>query len=122
MDLEKLEGHGIVCALARGDRPVITDPQSALDLLMTAIYEIGTKNIIVPKDLVSEEFFVLSTGLAGEILQKYVNYGGRIAIFGDFSCYTSKPLKDFIYESNKGKDAFFVATVEEAQAKLAGER
>ena len=28
--------------------------------------------------------------------------------------YTSKPLKDFIYESNKGKDVFFVSTEEEA--------
>ncbi len=30
-------------------------------------------------------FFRLSTGLAGEILQKYVNYAGRVAFFGDFS-------------------------------------
>lgn len=56
----------------------------------------------------------MSSGLAGEILQKYINYGGRIAIFGDYSRYTSKPLKDFIYESNNGKDVFFVATEVEA--------
>ena len=43
-----------------------------------------------------------------------MNYGGRIAIYGDYSHYTSKPLKDFIYESNKGKDVFFVATQDEA--------
>ena len=61
-----------------------------------------------------EDFFILSTGLAGDILQKYVNYGGRIAIYGDFSHYTSKPLKDFIYESNRGKDVFFVKTEAEA--------
>ena len=61
---------------------------------------------------------MLSSGLAGEILQKYINYGGKIAIYGDFSHYTSKPLKDFIYESNKGKDVFFVATKEEAVQKL----
>lgn len=47
-------------------------------------------------------------------MQKYINYGGRIAICGDYSHYTSKPLKDFIYESNKGKDVFFVADVEVA--------
>ncbi|MBR5805712.1 MAG: DUF4180 domain-containing protein, partial [Oscillospiraceae bacterium] len=39
---------------------------------------------------------------------------GRIAIYGDYSRYTSKPLRDFIYESNKGKSVFFVATKEEA--------
>ncbi|HIS86126.1 MAG TPA: DUF4180 domain-containing protein, partial [Candidatus Faecivicinus avistercoris] len=42
----------------------------------------------------------------------------KIAIYGDFSHYTSKPLKDFIYESNKGKDVFFVATKEEAIQKI----
>lgn len=51
---------------------------------------------------VAEEFFILSSGLAGEVLQKLINYGGRIALYGDFSHYTSKPLLDFMYESNKG--------------------
>lgn len=118
MTLTKFEKNGVVCALVSSDIPVITNSQAALDLLMTAKYDIGTKNIIISKNLVSEDFFILSTGLAGEILQKFVNYGGRIAIYGDYSHYTSKPLKDFIYESNKGKDIFFVATLEEAQEKL----
>lgn len=43
-----------------------------------------------------------------------IDYGGRIAIYGDYSYYTSKPLKDSIYETNKGKDVFFVATQDEA--------
>ena len=72
----------------------------------------------LPFTLITEDFFVLSTGLAGEILQKFVNYGGRIAIYSDYSHYTSKPLKDFIYESNNGKDVFFVSSLEEAVEKL----
>jgi len=72
------------------------------------------KTLLFNIKLIIEDFFILSKGLAGEILQKYVNYGGRIAIFEDYSHYTSKPLKDFMYESNKGKDVFFVATKEEA--------
>ena len=114
INIEKTERNGIVCAVVRSDEKVITDVQSALDLLMTASYEFGTKNIVIDKELITEDFFVLSTCLAGEILQKYVNYGGRIAIYGDFSHYTSKPLKDFMYESNKGHDVFFAA--EETQA------
>ena len=81
---------------------------------MQAKYEAGTANIVIDKKLITEDFFILSTGLAGEILQKYINYVGRIAIYGDYSQYTSKPLKDFIYESNQGKDVFFVATQKEA--------
>ena len=48
-------------------------------------YETGCKNLLVSKELVCAVFFRLSTGLAGEILQKYVNYAGRVAFFGDFS-------------------------------------
>lgn len=101
---------------------MITDTQSALDLLMSAKYDAGTKNIAIDKRLVADDFFVLSTGLAGAILQKIINYGGRIAIYGDYSRYTSKPLRDFMYESNKGRDVFFVCTEEEAVDRLAGVR
>lgn len=118
MKIEKVERNGVVCAVVQSGEVAITDPQSALDILMTAKYEVGTKNIVIDKVLIAEDFFVLSSGLAGEVLQKYVNYGGRIAIYGDFSRYTSKPLKDFIYESNQGHDVFFVPTLEEAISML----
>lgn len=114
MYLMKVENNGILCALAESDNTVLTDAQSAIDLLMSAKYDVGTENIVISKQLIAEDFFILSTGLAGEILQKFINYGGRIAVYGDYSHYTSKPLKDFIYESNKGKDIFFVATQDEA--------
>ena len=118
MTITKIEKNGILCAIVDSDEPLITDTQSALDVLMTAKYDAGTKNIVISKELIVEDFFILSTGLAGEILQKYINYGGRIAIYGDYSHYTSKPLHDFIYESNKGKDVFFVRTQEEAIDRL----
>ena len=114
MQLSKIEKNGIVCAVVNSNELVITDAQAALDVLMSAKYDVGPLNIVIDKKLIVEDFFILSKGLAGEILQKYVNYGGRIAIYGDYSHYTSKPLKDFIYESNKGKDVFFVATQDEA--------
>lgn len=118
MKIEKAEKNGIVCAVVRSEETVISDTRSALDLLMSAKYDAGTSNIVIAKELIAEKFFILSSGLAGEILQKYVNYGGRIAVYGDYSHYTSKPLKDFIYESNKGKDVFFVSTEEEAISRL----
>ncbi len=114
MTIRTITKNNTTCAVIESDNIVINDVQSSLDLLMTAKYEAGTKNIVINKELIIEEFFILSRGLAGEILQKYINYGGRIAIYGDFSHYTSKPLRDFIYESNKGKDVFFVSTEDEA--------
>ena len=120
MNLTGIKENGVLCVLVESDEPVITDAQSAIDLLMSAQYDVGSKNIVIPKQLIVEDFFVLSTGLAGEILQKCVNYGGRMAIYGDYSRYTSKPLKDFMYESNKGRDFFF--TKDEAIAALAKSR
>ena len=118
MDLKTVEKNGKRCVVIQGGGTVIANVQSALDLLMRAKYETGTKNLVIDKRLIAEDFFILSTGLAGEILQKYVNYGGRIAIYGDYSHYTSKPLKDFIYESNQGRDVFFTSTEEEAVDRL----
>lgn len=118
MKFEKIDCGGGIIAVVSSDSKVITDVDSALDLLMSAKYDADTKYIVVDKKLIVEDFFVLSSGLAGEILQKYINYGGKIAIYGDYSHYTSKPLKDFIYESNKGRDIFFVATKEEAIQKI----
>ena len=114
MTIQTVEKNNTICAVINSDAKVFIDAQSALDVLMTAKYDAGTKNIVIDKKLIVEDFFILSTGLAGEILQKYTNYGGRIAIYGDYTRYTSKPLKDFIYESNKGKNVFFVSTKEEA--------
>jgi hypothetical protein len=44
----------------------------------------------------------------------------KVAIVGDFSVYTSKSLRDFIYESNKGKCIFFLNSEEQALEKLSG--
>ena len=87
---------------------------------MTVRYETGCRDMAIPKEAVTKDFFVLSTCLAGEIAQKFVNYGVRAAIYGDFSGYASKPLKDFMYESNKGKDLYFQPTLALAVKKLAG--
>lgn len=119
MEIRVAEKNDIRCAVIIDSDKVIKDARSALDLLMSVKYEADTKNIVIDKRLICDDFFILSTGLAGEILQKYVNYGGRIAVYGDYSRYTSKPLKDFIYESNKGKDVFFVSSEEKAVDMLA---
>ena len=97
---------------------LITDSQSALDLMATVNYETDCNYIILDKNTISEKFFILSSGIAGEVCQKLVNYKFKLAIIGDYSKYTSKPLHDFIYECNKGRDIFFVDNLEEAVFKI----
>lgn len=79
------------------------DGQSALDFAVNIGYEYDCRNIVVNKAAIGEDFFRLSTGVAGEVAQKFVNYGYRLAIIGDFSVYTSKPFRDYMYECNNGK-------------------
>nr|WP_325297898.1 DUF4180 domain-containing protein [uncultured Dysosmobacter sp.] len=112
--------NGRAVAVIRSKTAVITDAQSALDAMMAAKYACGTERIAVQKEALTEDFFILSTGLAGEILQKFTNYGVKCAIYGDFSHYTSKPLQDFIRESNRrGTDVLFTADEREAVERLA---
>ena len=118
MKLECIAKNGVKAALVFSDSPVIRDVQSALNLIMTVKYETGADRVAIEKTAVAEEFFVLSNKMAGEILQRFVNYRIKAAIWGDYSQYDSKALKDFIYESNKGRDIFFTSTRQEALEKL----
>ncbi len=121
MNIEMIKVNGTDIAVVSSDEKLIVDAQTALDLAMTVKYESGAEKIVIDKNLICGDFFILSTGLAGEILQKFMNYHVKVAVYGDYSHYTSKPLKDFIYESNNGKDFFFVATKDEALQKLAAQ-
>ncbi len=120
MDFKITEVNNKKVAIALTEEIILTNVQSALDLIANANYLADSTRIVLPKSGVAEDFFVLSTGIAGEILQKFVNYNAKLGIYGDFSIYTSKPLKDFIYESNKGNQIFFTATELEAVERLAG--
>jgi len=118
MNITKITENNVEIAVVNSSELLITDTQSALDLIATVNYEAGCSRIILNKSAVCEDFFDLKTRLAGDILQKFINYHVKIAIIGDFSGYTSKSLKDFIYESNKGKDLFFLSDEKQALDKL----
>ena len=120
MNIEHLKEYGTDIAAVTSETVLITDVPSALDLAMSVKYKTSATKLVLDKLIFCEDFFILSTGIAGEILQKFINYHIKAAIYGDYSRYTSKPLKDFIYESNNGKDFFFVSTKEEAAEKLSG--
>ena len=118
MKTEVIKKNNTKIAVVSSDELLITDVQTALDLIMTVSYETGCTNIAVNKEAIVNDFFVLSTCLAGEILQKFINYGVRLAIYGDFSGYESKALKDFIYESNRGNAIYFQPSAADAADKL----
>ena len=97
---------------------IISDEQSAIDMFMTIAFETGENRFIISKENLIEDFFNLSSKIAGDILQKLINYKMKLAIIGDFSNYDSKALKDFIYECNSGNDVFFIENEAKALSLL----
>lgn len=114
MDVKIIKEYPVTIAVVNSDEIVISDTQSTLDFMASVHHMTDCDCIVLNKAAICEDFFKLSTGIAGEILQKFINYNLKFTIIGDFSNYTSKPLKDFIYESNNGNHILFVGTEEEA--------
>lgn len=107
-------------AVNEGEGLLLSDAQSALDLIANTWGVGECSALVIMKRDIDERFFDLSTRLAGEALQKFVNYNMKVAIVGDFSGYTSKSLRDFIRECNNGGSVFFVDTVLQAVDMLGG--
>jgi hypothetical protein len=93
--------------------------RDAVDLIGDA-RSAGAGPNAIPVERLDEDFFVLRTRVAGEFAQKFVTYGVRLAILGDISKYKndSKAFHDFVYEANRGRDLWFVASREELDQRL----
>lgn len=55
-------------------------------------------------EVLDENFFKLRTGLAGQVLQKFVNYQVKVAIILSGEQKIEGKFKELIAESNKGND------------------
>jgi hypothetical protein len=117
MKLSIREFDNACIAILESRITVVTGIDDAIDLLGNASFQ-GATGIITREEHFCPEFFDLSTRMAGNILQKFSNYRMKLAIIGDFSKYTSKSLRDFIYESNKGNLIFFTDDLKNALKKL----
>jgi hypothetical protein len=105
---ELVERNGVAVLECAPDGPTVSRPQDALDLLGEAF---GRADVVaLPVVRLDAAFFDLSTGLAGEIMQKFVNYRTRLAVVGDLSAYTarSEALAALVRESNRGRHIWFV--------------
>ena len=99
------------------DSVILNTPHEAVDLMMS-FFPMGIRKMILHKENINPDFFLLHSGLAGEILQKFVNYRVQLAIVGDFKNLTSNGLRTLILESNRGNQVFFLEDVEEAKKFL----
>lgn len=99
------------------DEPILQSIDDGLDLLGNLYYQ-GIEQVVMYEKDITPAFFDLKTKIAGEILQKFVQYRMPLIIVGDFSKYQSKSLDEFILESNKGRHVSFVNSRSEAMALL----
>ena len=117
----RIEEHGDVrVQYLDDDGPTISTSADASDLIGNAWAQ-DVSIVAVPVSRFDPEFFRLSSLLAGEFLQKAVNYHVQIAIVGDITAYVerSDALRDFVRESNRGNHAWFLPDDAALAARLA---
>ena len=78
----------------------------------------GTDRAVIHEQQINPEFFDLSTGFAGEVVQKCQNYGMRMAVVLEPGKARSTHFQQFAGESNRQNRFVFVASVAEGLERL----
>jgi Domain of unknown function (DUF4180) len=120
MPAKSYELHGVrILVCAPGEMRLRTY-RDAVDLLAKAFEDRATL-IVIPVECLDDDFFRLRTRIAGELIQKFVQYRRRLAIVGDISRHLaqSSALRAFVYESNRGNEVWFLANLDELGQRLA---
>ena len=111
---------GVLLLVCSSERDPVRTETDATNLVGEAL---GARadGVVIPVELLPHDFFVLRTGLAGQIAQKFVNYRLRLVVLGDVSAHLerSPTLRDFVAESNRGRQVWFVPSLDELDALLA---
>lgn len=111
MKLLRLEAEGAL----------IAKPADA-SALVGAAWGQDVDGVVVPVSRLHGDFFVLSTGLAGEVVQKLVNHRLRLVVLGDVSAHVARSdaFRDFVREANRGAQVWFVADDAELERRSGG--
>src|SRR5690606_10319287 len=97
---------------------VIASERDATEVLGNASY-LGADHVLVTAEQLGPGFRDLSSGLAGAVAQKFVNYGMRLVVVGVDPGAGSESWRAWVRESNRGSPLWFLAGRGEARAGLA---
>jgi Domain of unknown function (DUF4180) len=113
-----VERNGVAVLVCAADGPTVSTPQDALDVLGEAFGRAGV--VALPVERLDPAFFELRTGIAGEIMQKFVNYRTQLAIVGDIEAHVagSESLAALVRESNRGRHIWFVDDLDDLDGHL----
>jgi hypothetical protein len=99
-----------------------TDPANRFTAhdLVGACYERDAWNVLFGDGALRPEFFDLSSGFAGEMVQKLANYGIRAGIVVADMSGCSDAFRSFAHESSRSGHARFFRSTADAIAWLSG--
>jgi Domain of unknown function (DUF4180) len=111
--------HGVRIFEYAAEGPALQSEQDATAVLGDAMAQ-GAELVLLPAGKLSASFFQLRTGLAGAIVQKFVNYRMRLAIVGTISpqALESTALRAYILECNRGKSVWFLDNLDDLIKRL----
>ena len=114
MTAQLIEHNNHRLLILNSEGPILTRTQDLLDLIQGAFAQKATV-LVVPVPRLDQAFFQLRSGLAGEFVQKVVNYQLKLVVVGDISAHVaaSGALRDFVREANRGQTIFFVSHLED---------
>jgi len=111
--------YGTAVMVCAPDGIPIDTQGAATDLVGEAI-GLRAEAVVVPAERLTDDFFDLTTGVAGEITQKFATYSIRLAVVGDIShrVNSSSSLSAWVSESNGGGELWFCENFEDFQRRL----
>jgi len=92
----------------------LSSEQDAIDLI-AACWENDTSLVMLHSEVLAEDFFKLKTGLAGQVLQKFMNYHIKVAVIITDEQKIKGKFKELLAESNKRNDFRVFSNIEEAE-------
>lgn len=111
--------NDVALAVFAPEGPALARDQDATDLI-GQLWGEEVDMIVLPTTRFADDFFVLRTRVAGEIVQKFANYRLRVAVLGDMAEHVarSEAMASFVHESNRGTQLWFVPTLDELTERL----
>lgn len=92
----------------------LSSEQDVLEIVSICM-ENDTYILMMQAEEFSEDFYNLRTGLAGIVLQKFINYHIKVAVILDDKENLNHRFKEMIGEANKGNNFRTFNNIEEAQ-------
>jgi hypothetical protein len=111
--------RGIRTLQCAPDGKKLCSDRDAVELIGEAM-QLGARIVVIPVERFEDDFFRLRTRIAGEIVQKFVQYGRRLVIVGDVSryCTEGSAFAAFLCEVNRGPDIWFVRDLADLERRL----